>query len=322
MSKRMTPATHSRRNQVWGAGEARTPHMARTDPQPQVSSPLENQAACCGGEQQGTGNADGARVARGAGGVTLAARQPAGLAGRRAGGVGRAGLRGGRGHRRQRRVLAEELHGQEHLVERVDGDGPGGVHAAGDLGPGPHGLHVDAAHVVGEVERVGRPGEGVHRVERAQVLELGQGVELGQRVVQQQRLQLVGGEVGEGGLLQRRERRVLGHEHGDAHLGVVGLPLEGLDHVALLQVVEERVERARHAQELREVHVVRRRRRCRGRRQRHGRRRRRAALLTQCRGEEDGQYSRGKNNCCLGLHHCSVCLAHLILSTTFSDASP
>jgi len=232
-------------------------------------SPLENHQAPCGSEQQGTGDADGTSAVRGgARRVTLAAGQPACFAGRRAGRIGRPGLRRGRGGRRERRVLAEELHGQEHLVERVDGDGLGGVDAAGDLGPGPHGLHVDAAHVVGEVERVGRTGEGVHRVERAQVLELGQGVELGERVVQEQRLELVGGEVGEGGLLERRERRVLGHEDGDAHLGVVGLPLEGLDHVRLLQVVEERVERPGHAQELRQVHVVRRRRR----RRRRGRR--------------------------------------------------
>jgi hypothetical protein len=229
------------------------------------SPPQENQARCCS-EQQGAGNADGAGAVRGARRVALAARQAACFAGGRgAGGIGRPGLGRGRGRRRERRVLAEELHGQQHLVERVDGDGPGGVHAAGDLGPGPHGLHVDGAHVVGEVERVGRPGEGVHRVERAQVLELGQGVEPGQRVVQEQLLELVGGEVGEGGLLERRERRVLGDEHGDAHFGVVGLALEGLDHVGPLQVAEERVERAGHAQQLREVHVARRRGRGRGR---------------------------------------------------------
>ncbi|BAT08669.1 Os09g0482761, partial [Oryza sativa Japonica Group] len=248
------------------------------------SSPQEHQATSqC--HHQAIDDA-GADAARGARRVRLAAAG-ARLAGRRAGReVGRPGHRRRGGRRRQRRVLAEDLHGQEHLVERVHRHGPRGVHAARDLGPGPHRLHGDGAHVVGEVQRVRRAGERVHRVELAEVLELGQGVELGERVVQQQRLELVAGEVGKGGLLDGGERRVLGDEDGDALLGLVRLALERLDDVRLLQVVEERVERPGHAEELGEVDVVRRRRRRRSqaRWKRHRRRRRRRALLlSQCR---------------------------------------
>lgn len=129
---------------------------------------------------------------------------------------------------------------------------------------------MDGAHVVGDVDRVLAAGERGHRAGRAaQPVELGEGVVPRQRVVQRQRLELVGGEVRRRRPRQRRERRVLGDEHRDPVLAAVRLALERPEHVRLLQEVEERVERTRHAQEVGEVHVARRRR---------GRRRRRRRL--------------------------------------------
>lgn len=174
----------------------------------------------------------------------------------RAGGVGgRLGVRRRRRRRRHGRVGPEDLHREEHPVHLVDGDGAGGVDAAADLGVGPHRPDMDGAHVVGDVDRVLAAGERGHRAGRAaQPVELGEGVVPRQRVVQRQRLELVGGEVRRRRPRQRRERRVLGDEHRDPVLAAVRLALERPEHVRLLQEVEERVERTRHAQEVGEVH--------------------------------------------------------------------
>ena len=95
-------------------------------------------------------------------------------------------------------LALEDLQRQENLVELVHRHQSCPVHGAADLRVGPRRPHPDGADVLGEVERVLRAGEGGRRAAPPQAADLSQGVEPGERVVQQQRLELGLGEASNG----------------------------------------------------------------------------------------------------------------------------
>jgi hypothetical protein len=80
----------------------------------------------------------------------------------------------------------EDLRRQENPVDLVHRHRSCRVHGAADLRVRPRRPHPDGADVVGEVEPVPRSGEGGHRVAPPQAADLSQGVEPGERVVQEQ----------------------------------------------------------------------------------------------------------------------------------------
>jgi len=114
------------------------------------------------------------------------------------------------------------LRRQENHVDLVHRHRSCPVHGAADLRVGPRRPHPDGADVLGEVERVLRAGEGGRRAAPPQAADLSQGVEPGERVVQEKRLELGLGEAGNGRrgllllLLQRGERRVPGDKDGSS----------------------------------------------------------------------------------------------------------
>uniref|UniRef100_A0A8R7R9B3 Uncharacterized protein n=1 Tax=Triticum urartu TaxID=4572 RepID=A0A8R7R9B3_TRIUA len=202
-----------------------------------------------------------------------------------------------RRHGRHLRGGREDLLGQQHPVERVHRDGRRRVHAAGELGGGPARHDADRAGGVCDVHLVRVHG---HRARRRQLGEGRERVVPGHGVVQHERPELVGGEVGQHGLVEGRERRVLGREDGDALLGVVGLALERLDHVGHGEVLQELAIRPGEGEQFGELDVAR------GRRRRRGLDDRRPCLLGQgAAGERQAKQCADKNSR-LGLHFCKT----------------
>uniref|UniRef100_A0A8R7K4F4 Uncharacterized protein n=1 Tax=Triticum urartu TaxID=4572 RepID=A0A8R7K4F4_TRIUA len=142
--------------------------------------------------------------------------------------LGRRGLLAG-GRRRGRRGLgAEEVHGQQHLVDGVDGERPGGAQRGADGGvDDPRGDVDGAVAGGGDVDGAGPVGAGGLGADGvAGGLEGLHGVEGGDDVGLHQRHLVLLRERVEGARLEAVEGVVGGGEHREARVGVVGLRVQ------------------------------------------------------------------------------------------------
>lgn len=116
---------------------------------------------------------------------------------------------------------------------------------------------MHSAGDIAEVQSVVAAGECGSGGGFAEISEIREGVEVRQGVEEDDLLDLVLRELGEGGVLLGGEGGVLGDEDGDAFVGVVGLILEGIDEIGGLEEGEEGVKGAGDGEEVGEVDVVR-----------------------------------------------------------------